>query len=308
MSPATRRPTSGSAGRRSPPKGGPPMLIGAHWGIRRQKPEADLAFFRDVLKLPSIDDGGYVIFGLPPAEVSVHESEGAGHALFLMCDDIHAFLTEMHKHKIDCGPVQDQGWGVLTEVTLPSGGKLHVYQPPHKRPNPAASPLPPAHPLRRWGRRRRGGTTRGRGTSAHAARSADPPRLVHQRQRRRRGRPRAGGHVPPPPRNSQCRATGADRPPRSGVISDEVLQTLEQARATGAPRCPGSPAVGRSRLTTPTDSGRIAARWQGHCPRRAIGGKKSAGTVKGLYVNYAPRTKRLMKWEHEASVRLVWPA
>jgi len=113
------------------------MLIGAHCVISSPKPEADLAFFRDVLKLPSIDDGGYVIFGLPPAEVSVHESQGAGHALFLMCDDIHAFLTEMHKHKIDCGPVQDQGWGVLTEVTLPSGGKLHVYQPRHKRPKPA---------------------------------------------------------------------------------------------------------------------------------------------------------------------------
>jgi hypothetical protein len=44
------------------------MLIGAHCVISSPKPEADLAFFRDVLKLPSIDDGGYVIFGLPPPE------------------------------------------------------------------------------------------------------------------------------------------------------------------------------------------------------------------------------------------------
>jgi hypothetical protein len=64
----------------------------------------------------------------------VHQSEGTGHALFLMCDDIHAFVTEMQKRKIECGPVQDQGWGVLTEVTLPSSGKLHVYRPRHKRP------------------------------------------------------------------------------------------------------------------------------------------------------------------------------
>jgi len=113
------------------------MLIGAHCVISSPKPEADLAFFRDVLKLPSIDDGGYVIFGLPPSEVSVHQSEGTGHALFLMCDDIRAFVTEMQQRKVDCGPVQDQGWGVLTEVTLPSGAKLHVYQPRHKRPKPA---------------------------------------------------------------------------------------------------------------------------------------------------------------------------
>src|SRR5262245_52362084 len=116
--------------------GGPPMLIGVHCVIRSPQPEADLAFFRDVLELPSIDDGGYVICGLPPAEVSVHQSEDTGHTLFLMCDDIHAFLIEMQKRRIDCGPLQDQGWGVLTEVTLPSGGKLHVYQPRHKRPKP----------------------------------------------------------------------------------------------------------------------------------------------------------------------------
>ena len=112
------------------------MLIGVHCVISSPKPEADLAFFRDVLKLPSIDDGGYVICGLPPAEVSVHQSEGTGHTLFLMCDDIRVFLTEMEKRKIDCGSLQDQGWGVLTEVTLPSGGKIQVYQPRHKRPKP----------------------------------------------------------------------------------------------------------------------------------------------------------------------------
>jgi len=30
--------------------------------------------------------------------------------------------------------VQDQGWGLLTEVTLPGGGRLGVYQPRHERP------------------------------------------------------------------------------------------------------------------------------------------------------------------------------
>jgi hypothetical protein len=30
--------------------------------------------------------------------------------------------------------VADQRWGLLTEVTLPGGGKLGVYQPRHERP------------------------------------------------------------------------------------------------------------------------------------------------------------------------------
>lgn len=53
----------------------------------------------------------------------------------------------MKKHDIACAPVQDHGWGLLTEVTLPGDGKLGVYQPRHARPKslgvePAASRNP----------------------------------------------------------------------------------------------------------------------------------------------------------------------
>ena len=48
----------------------------------------------------------------------------------------------MNKHKIACGPVHDQGWGLLTQVTLPGGGKLGIYQPRHARPKPMAARKP----------------------------------------------------------------------------------------------------------------------------------------------------------------------
>ena len=116
------------------------MIIGAHAVITSKRPEADVAFFRDVLKLPSTDDGGYVIFGLPPAEVSVHEADkNDKHELFLMCKDVRAFVAAMGKRGVACGAIQDQGWGVLTSLTLPGGGKLAVYQPRHKRPGSAKS-------------------------------------------------------------------------------------------------------------------------------------------------------------------------
>jgi hypothetical protein len=35
--------------------------------------------------------------------------------------------------------VQNQGWGLLTQLTLPGGGKLGVYQPRHARPQPMGS-------------------------------------------------------------------------------------------------------------------------------------------------------------------------
>ena len=114
------------------------MINGAHSVIYSKDPEADRAFLRDVLGLPNVDVGdGWLIFGLPPAEVAVHpSSKNDVHELFLMCDDVEALIAEMKKHKIACGPMQNPGWGVLTELTLPGGGKLGVYQPRHARPEP----------------------------------------------------------------------------------------------------------------------------------------------------------------------------
>jgi hypothetical protein len=112
------------------------MIIGAHSIIYSQKPEADRAFLRDVLAMPSVDvHGGWLIFGLPPAELAVHPSdENDVHEFYLMCDDVEGFIADMAAKEIACSPVQNQGWGMLTQVTLPGGGKLGVYQPRHARP------------------------------------------------------------------------------------------------------------------------------------------------------------------------------
>ena len=114
------------------------MIIGAHSIIYSANPEADRAFLRDVLELTSVDvGGGWLIFGLPPAEVAVHPSDANDvHEFYLMCDDVVAFIGQMGKRGIACGPVQNQGWGLLTNVALPGGGKLGVYQPRHARPKP----------------------------------------------------------------------------------------------------------------------------------------------------------------------------
>lgn len=111
-------------------------ITGAHSIIYSLNAEADRAFFRDVLKFPNVDVGsGWLIFGLPPSEVAVHPSnENDVHELYLMCDDINAFLEEMNGRGVDCEPVDDQGWGLLSQIKLPGGGKLGVYQPRHPRP------------------------------------------------------------------------------------------------------------------------------------------------------------------------------
>jgi hypothetical protein len=112
------------------------MIIGSHSIIYSKNPDADRAFLRDVLRLTNVDvGGGWLIFGLPPAEVAVHPSDKNDvHEFYLMCDDVEAFITEMKKSGIACGPAQNLGWGLLTSVMLPGGGKLGVYQPRHARP------------------------------------------------------------------------------------------------------------------------------------------------------------------------------
>jgi hypothetical protein len=112
-------------------------LIGAHAILYSADAEKDRAFLRDILGLRHVDVGeGWLIFALPPSEVAVHPAEqNDRHELYLMCRDVSAFVREMKKRKVPCGPILNRGWGLLTELTLPGGGTLGVYQPRHARPS-----------------------------------------------------------------------------------------------------------------------------------------------------------------------------
>ncbi len=71
-----------------------PAIAGAHVMIFSRDAETDRAFFRDVLGLDSVDSGGgWLIFALPPAD--------------------------------------EARWGRVTEITLPGGGRIGLYQPKH---------------------------------------------------------------------------------------------------------------------------------------------------------------------------------
>ena len=114
------------------------MITGVHTILYSKAPDADRAFLRDVLRLPHVDVGdGWLIFGLPPAEIAVHPTDQDDrHELYLMCEIVAQFVTQMQSQGIVCDPVQDAGWGVLTRLTMLGGGKLGVYQPRHARPEP----------------------------------------------------------------------------------------------------------------------------------------------------------------------------
>jgi hypothetical protein len=127
------------------------MIIGAHSIIYSKNPDADRDFLREVLRLTHVDVGnGWLIFGLPPAEVAVHPSgKNDVHEFYLMCDDVEALIAEMNERGIECGPVQILGWGLLTHLLLPGGGKLGVYQPRHARPRTMSARKAAKRPAKR---------------------------------------------------------------------------------------------------------------------------------------------------------------
>jgi hypothetical protein len=112
------------------------MIVGAHTLIGSVNAAADRAFLRDVLGLPHIDAGdGWLVFGLPPSEVAVHPANANDtHELYLLTDDVDAFVADMTARGVPMAPVTEESWGRVTRLTLPGGGTLGVYEPRHDRP------------------------------------------------------------------------------------------------------------------------------------------------------------------------------
>jgi len=109
------------------------MIFGAHVVIYSKDAAADRAFLRDVLGFSAVDAGsGWLILGLPPAEVAVHPAEGDdGHELYFMCTDLAAEISELAKKGISCSEVKEARWGTITHIRFPGGGEVGLYQPKH---------------------------------------------------------------------------------------------------------------------------------------------------------------------------------
>ena len=109
------------------------MILGAHVILYSKDAGADRAFLRDVLGFSSVDAGdGWLIFKLPPAEAAVHPDElGGKHELFLMCDDLKAEIAALRKKGVRFSRVQQARWGSITNIRLPGGGEIGLYQPKH---------------------------------------------------------------------------------------------------------------------------------------------------------------------------------
>jgi len=112
------------------------MINGAHVIVYSNNPEADRAFFADVMGRRYVDaGGGWLIFELPAAELAIHPTDAAGsHEFYFMCDDIDETMKELAAKGVEfVEPITDARWGRLTRFRLPGGGSVGIYEPRHPR-------------------------------------------------------------------------------------------------------------------------------------------------------------------------------
>ncbi len=109
------------------------MINGSHVILSSREPEADRAFFADVLEQPHVDaGGGWLIFRLPPAELAVHPADGPpGHELYFMCDDVEATVRDLRARGVEFTQgISEERWGRLTRFACPAEARSGCTSPP----------------------------------------------------------------------------------------------------------------------------------------------------------------------------------
>ena len=114
------------------------MITAVHTLVYANDPERARAFFRDVLGWPHVDvGGGWLIFRTGPSELGIHPLEASGvehHQIALMCDDIHATVADLEAKGVEfTRAVRDDGFGLTTELVVPGGGHMELYEPRHPK-------------------------------------------------------------------------------------------------------------------------------------------------------------------------------
>jgi hypothetical protein len=112
------------------------MITGIHAMFYTSEADALRAFLRDKLKLPYQDVGeGWLIFAVKDGEIGVHPTERNGspksgtHDISFTTDDVHQMVAELAERGVECTPIDDRGYGMVTSFTMPGGVRAELYQP-----------------------------------------------------------------------------------------------------------------------------------------------------------------------------------
>ena len=116
------------------------MIKGMHAMFYTSEADELRAFLRDKLKFPFTDVGeGWLIFDAPEGDIGVHPTDHPGsppsgtHDVSFYTDDIEGTVAELRDRGVDCTPIEDHGYGLVTTFVMPGNVRTQLYQPHYQK-------------------------------------------------------------------------------------------------------------------------------------------------------------------------------
>jgi catechol 2,3-dioxygenase-like lactoylglutathione lyase family enzyme len=116
------------------------VIRGVHTMFYSSKADDLRAFLRDKLGFRATDVGdGWLIFAVPEADMGCHPvddgSAASGtHDISFYCDDIETTVAELRARGVEfTGPVENRGYGLVTEMVMPGDVRVQLYQPLYQK-------------------------------------------------------------------------------------------------------------------------------------------------------------------------------
>jgi hypothetical protein len=107
------------------------MITGMQGLFHTPKPEEARKFIKDKLGLTGWDaGGGWLIFDIPKADLSVHPSEGTKHEICFRCENLKETVDSLKQKGVNfLSPIKDDGWGHTTRFEIPGGVEVLLFEP-----------------------------------------------------------------------------------------------------------------------------------------------------------------------------------
>jgi len=115
------------------------MIKGVHTMFYSSEAEELRVFLRDKLGFNATDIGdGWLIFDVPEGDMGVHPSDETGkhgassgtHDISFYCDNIEETVSELKSKGVEFkGEIEDQGYGLVTQMKVPGDFYIQLYQP-----------------------------------------------------------------------------------------------------------------------------------------------------------------------------------
>ncbi len=116
------------------------VILGVHGMFFSSRPSLTRAFLRDKLKLPSTDiGGGWLVFDVPVAQVSIHPKEqGPQHApgmhdVSFLCDDLEGSVAELRSRGVKFDDaIEEHSYGFTIHFRMPGGIRAQLWEPKYE--------------------------------------------------------------------------------------------------------------------------------------------------------------------------------